>query len=72
MVKSNQECKCKEILEILEQTRHSIEQEYSNFKIINADFVRTQKAMFYEKIDNLFRVTKAEKEADQLCLFKRL
>lgn len=60
MIKLNQECKCKEVLEILEQTRNSVEQEYSKFKIINADFVRTQKAMFFEKINALFG--KAEKK----------
>lgn len=63
MVKSNQECKCKEVLKILKQTKSSIEEKYSNFRIVDADFVRTQKAMFFERIDSLFKAVKIEKEA---------
>ena len=62
MANVNQECKCKEVLEILEQVRNNIKEKYSNYRIVDADFVRTQKAMFFEKIDNLFRMGKVEKE----------
>lgn len=62
MIKLNQECKCKEVLEILEQTRSSIKEKYSNYRIVDADFVRTQKAMFFEKIDSLYKPIKVKKE----------
>jgi len=62
MVKLNQECKCKEVLRILKQAQNSIEEKYSNYQIVDADFVRTQKAMAYEKINGLFRAMKIEEE----------
>jgi len=59
------ECsKCEEVQKILEETRKSIEKEYSNYEVINADFVRTQKAMFFEKIDSLFSGPKVGKGVD--------
>jgi len=58
------ECKCEEVQKVLEETRKSIEKEYSGYGVINADFVRTQKAMFFEKIDSLFSGIKASKEVN--------
>jgi len=64
MTITNEECKCEKVLEILKETRNSIKEEYSEHKIINADFVRTKKAMFFEKISSLFKEVKEEKEVD--------
>ena len=64
MKETNEECKCKEVLEILKETRDSLKEEYSEHKIINADFVRTKKAMFFEKINSLFKKTQEKKEVN--------
>lgn len=60
----NEGCKCEKVLEILKETRSSIKEEYSEHKIINADFVRTRKAMFFEKISSLFGEVKEKKEVN--------
>ena len=58
------ECKCDKVLEILKETKKSVKEEYSKHEIVNADFVRAKKAMFYERIANLFNGMKEEKGVD--------
>ena len=60
----DKECKCEKVLEILKETKNSIKEEYSEHKIINADFVRAKKAMFFEKINCLFKDVEEMKEVD--------
>ena len=60
----DKECKCEKVLEILKETREDIKEEYSEHKIVNADFVRAKKAMFFEKISSLFKNVKETKEVD--------
>ena len=57
----DRECECEKILKILKETKDSIKEEYSGHKIINADFVRAKKAMFFEKISSLFKDVKEKK-----------
>jgi hypothetical protein len=50
-----QECKCDKVLELLNKTREEIDVVYSKYKVVNADFVRATKAMFFERIDKIFK-----------------
>ena len=58
----DKECKCEKVLEILKETKNSIKEEYSEHKIVNADFVRAKKAMFFEKISSLFKDVEEKEE----------
>lgn len=62
MMVVDKECKCEKVLEILKETRDGIKEEYSKYKIVNADFVRAKKAMFFEKINCLFKDVEEMKE----------
>ncbi len=42
------------IYKLLNEAREKVSKEYSSNKLVNADFVRTQKAMFFEKVEELF------------------
>jgi hypothetical protein len=60
-----QECKCDEVLNLLEKTRNEIKEVYSKYSVVNADFIRASKAMFFERVDKLFKDVAIKDEGEK-------
>lgn len=54
MMKSKEACKCEDVKNLIKETDEKIKIHYSNYKLVNADFIRTQKAMFFEKVKTIY------------------
>jgi hypothetical protein len=52
------ECQCDKVVALLKQTDDASQNSYSKYKEVNADFTRTIKAMFYEKVRKIYSNTK--------------
>lgn len=55
MMKNEDVCKCKDVKNLIDETNEKIKKHYSNYKLVNADFIRTQKAMFFEKVKTIYK-----------------
>jgi 7,8-dihydro-6-hydroxymethylpterin-pyrophosphokinase len=58
VVVMSDDCKCDEILELIKETEEKVGQQFedgSNDDKVDADIIKTHKAMFFEKVKHKFK-----------------